>query len=430
MMVYVPEDVVENVEPLRKYLYFFATDSNYDETPQYKLASLDSPSPKNEVHIKDIVNAANEPMLVCKENGHIIMVNPRVTDLFGFSESEIIGKELKLLFKSDLDVKKKGTEMIQAIKKNAETFPAKISISSAHGMIVATIQDASQEEQYKQVVQEQKETNEKLLSTMFPAPVADRIIQGEHNIAESFPDVTCFKSELVGFRGISSEMSALDLVQLLNACVSALDDLCDQHGLIKIKSSGDDYLCVGGVHSHERDHAQIVIQFANDAIQEIHDVSPQLTLRVGIHTGPITAGVIGKNRQTYDVWGNTVETTVLICKTGLSGRIQCSRETFDRVHELYRFEERQVDQIKVYVITEDEVERPPSIISNYSNANTEDDWTRPITQPPSPSSFIRATTPLSRPITPTMMNTLIQPSPARKGSSLPPIEKPPQKKPE
>lgn len=318
---------------------------------------------------------------------------------------------------------------LQAIKKNEDTLHMTASISNDSKISTIILHDATQEDLYKSQIQVERQTNEKLLSTMFPYPIMDRIIQGETNIAEAFPDVTCCKIELVGFQGMSEEMSALDIVQLLNACVNEFDDLAEEHSLVKIKSSGTDYLCIGGLHSHERDHAQHVIQFAIEALHAITEVSQQLSLRIGIHSGAVTAGVIGKHRQSYDVWGETVDFTNRMCVMAPTGRIQCSHETYARTHDVYQFEE--TEHQGYLVMLEHDENREQSIASPLSTSSPtieEQDSVsiRPITQPPSPtsSSFLRATSPLPRPITPNknmVTPEVMMKQPIRR--ALPPIEK-------
>jgi len=128
--------------------------------------------------------------------------------------------------------------------------------------------------------------------------------QGEQTIADSYADVTILFADLVGFTPLAFHTSAADVVRLLNEIVSAFDVLADKHGLEKVKTSGDSYMAVAGLPTPRPDHAEAVAEFALDLLGELDQLKrvshTSVRMRVGIHTGPVVAGIIGRNKFIYD----------------------------------------------------------------------------------------------------------------------------------
>jgi sensor domain CHASE-containing protein/class 3 adenylate cyclase len=190
----------------------------------------------------------------------------------------------------------------------------------------------------------EREKAENLLLNILPASIAERLQKDSDTIADSFEEATVLFSDIVDFTRLSGEISPTELVNLLNEIFSRFDRLVEQHGLEKIKTIGDSYMVVGGLPLPRQDHAEAVAEFALDMQQEIDAVNAQqghaFMMRIGIHSGPVVAGVIGLKKFIYDLWGDTVNTASRMESHGLPGYIQVSDATYEHLKDKYVFQER------------------------------------------------------------------------------------------
>lgn len=207
-----------------------------------------------------------------------------------------------------------------------------------------------QEQAYLQELNEEKEKSERLLLNILPQAIAQRLKQGETTIADSFSDVTVMFADLVGFTKLSTHLSPAELVELLNRIFSEFDKLADRYGLEKIKTIGDAYMVVGGLPTPSENHAEAIASMAIDiqaAIAKMRTKGDQpLSIRIGINTGPVEAGVIGTKKFTYDLWGDTVNIASRMESLGVPGGIQVTVATYERLRDKYIFEERGLLQVK------------------------------------------------------------------------------------
>ena len=198
-----------------------------------------------------------------------------------------------------------------------------------------------------QLLQYEQEKSERLLLNILPRPVADRLKQSPEAIAERFEEVTVLFADIVGFTGLSAQIMPEELVNLLNQVFSLFDQLAEKHGLEKIKTIGDAYMAVAGLPMPRPDHAQAVANMALDIQREISKIADgALQVRMGIHTGPVVAGVIGRKKFSYDLWGDTVNTASRMESHGLTGHIQVTEATYERLQPHYLFERRGTIQVK------------------------------------------------------------------------------------
>jgi class 3 adenylate cyclase len=196
----------------------------------------------------------------------------------------------------------------------------------------------------------ERERSERLLLNVLPAPIAARLKQGEEVIADGFPEVTVLFADLVDFTRRSQETTPERVVRVLDDLFSALDQLAERHGLEKIKTVGDAYMAVGGLPEPRPDHAQAVAEMALEVREEVaRHLDPggePLAVRIGIDTGPVVAGVIGRRKFSYDLWGDTVNTASRMESQGVAGCIQVTDRTYRRLRDRYRFERRGPVQVK------------------------------------------------------------------------------------
>ena len=188
-------------------------------------------------------------------------------------------------------------------------------------------------------LQAERAKSEQLLLNILPKPIAERIKNGESNIADSHPDVTVLVANLVGFTTLAAHIVPEQVVQLLNEVFSAFDLLVENLGLEKIKTIGDAYMVAGGLTIPRSDHVEAIAELSLNFQEEIDRINIQydtsIRLRIGIATGPVVAGVIGRQRFAYDLWGNTVNLACRLESTGEAGKIQIAESTHERLINKY-----------------------------------------------------------------------------------------------
>ena len=192
--------------------------------------------------------------------------------------------------------------------------------------------------------------NERLLLNILPEPIAQRLRVGESLIADRFDDVTLMFADIVEFTRLSSTMSPTELVGVLNEVFTAFDVLVDAYGLEKIKTIGDAYMVVGGIPEASEDHTERVASMALELAAAVADIDAAARLgiqfRIGIHCGPVVAGVIGTKKFIYDVWGDTVNFASRMESHGIAGRIQVSHAVKERLEGAFDTEPRGLIDIK------------------------------------------------------------------------------------
>lgn len=193
-------------------------------------------------------------------------------------------------------------------------------------------------------LQHQQLMSDQLLLNMLPPPIADRLKQGQSIIADSFDEATVMFADIVGFTELSARIDPAELVQWLNQIFSVFDELADRYGLEKIKTIGDAYLVVGGLPHPSADHVTAIANMGLDMLKASQqfctpDQQP-LHLRIGIHTGPVVAGVIGTRKLNYDIWGDTVNIASRMESQGSTGRIQVSEAVYECLKSNYQLHAR------------------------------------------------------------------------------------------
>jgi len=183
-----------------------------------------------------------------------------------------------------------------------------------------------------------------LLLNVLPAAIAERLKTRPGRIAERFDPVTVLFADVVGFTPLASRMEPEQLVELLDDVFTRFDALAERLGLEKIKTIGDAYLVVGGLPAPRSDHAQAVADMALGMLRALVDVRERsglaLDLRIGMHTGPVVAGVIGTHKFAYDLWGDAVNIAARMESHGAAGSIQVSADTAVLLQREFILEER------------------------------------------------------------------------------------------
>jgi adenylate cyclase len=174
------------------------------------------------------------------------------------------------------------------------------------------------------------ERTESLLLNILPASIALRLKTHGGTIADGFANVTVLFADIVGFTKMSAHLEPARVVAILNELFCSFDDLAGRFGLEKIKTVGDCYMVAGGLPEPRADHADAVAAMGLAMLEVVRELNTQrgeaLEIRVGIHSGPVVAGVIGKRKFIYDMWGDTVNTASRMESCGVPGAIQVSDE--------------------------------------------------------------------------------------------------------
>ncbi|KAL9657039.1 hypothetical protein ABK040_014587 [Willaertia magna] len=382
MFNYVPVDTIENTPVLRDYILLYDMNIDKDETEE---DSYDTS--------KAIMNIASEAILITNENGVIVENNATALKIFNKELSDIIGLSISLLYDSQENIPQIIKELVIEHKKSSsstsrsfecnckrktELFP---SLSSVHtiqgkgGKVLCSffIKDITYEKKNIDLLEKEKKNSENLMNNILPKRVANRLMSGEQCIAEQFDSVTALFSDVVGFTEAASKMSAYDLVMMLNQIVGAFDNITEKYGVHKIKTIGDAYFGVTGLNM-EPNHVEQMVRFAIEMINALAEYNiskrkqlenegikeyKELKIRIGINTGRAVAGVIGTKKFAYDLWGDTINVASRMESNSLPGRIQLSRVSYERVHDMWKFEEREIEvkgkgNMKTYLLIHDE----------------------------------------------------------------------------
>lgn len=190
----------------------------------------------------------------------------------------------------------------------------------------------------------EQDRSEQLLLNILPAPIAHQLRHGRTTIAESQPAVTILFADIVGFTPLAEGIGPDLLVELLNDVFSAFDELADAAGLEKIKTVGDAYMVAGGTPAPRPDHLAAVLDMAlrmGDAAARVGARYGQvLQLRIGIDSGPVVAGVIGRRKFSYDLWGDAVNTASRMESHGMPGRVHVTERVARAAQHHFEFEPR------------------------------------------------------------------------------------------
>jgi adenylate cyclase len=360
-------------------------------------ASAENSLRESETKYRELVENANSIILKIDTEGNITFFNEFAQKFFGYREEEILGKnavgtilpqtdtagnDLAVLLRNMLNNPEEyTTNENESIQRNgarvwvswankplfdaAGKFAGLLAIGTdITGRRRAEIALHKLNEELESRVEErtnalnatlsalrvQQQQSERLLLNILPEEIANRLKQGDSTIADTFADVTVLFADIVGFTQLSARVSPTELVALLNDIFSSFDNLAERHGLEKIKTIGDAYMVVGGLPIIRPDHAEAIAEMALDMQEAIIDFSnthnQDLSIRIGINTGPVVAGVIGIKKFIYDLWGDTVNTASRMESHGKPGSIQVTSTTYHKLQDKYVFESRGAIEVK------------------------------------------------------------------------------------
>ena len=275
----------------------------------------------------------------------IVMLDAEILDKINNFDQQSQALSNKLIDLADTEKKRANL----AITRTSYTATVLLIVAVIVALIAAVIIAQQFASSLRTAAIEQAKS-ERLLLNILPEPIAKRLKREEHTIADHFAEVTVLFADIVGFTELAAQTSPIELVEILNEIFSEFDQLVDAHSLEKIKTIGDAYMVVGGLPMPMANHAEAIAQMALDMQAVIEQFCQEtgkfFSIRIGINTGPVIAGIIGRKKFIYDLWGDTVNIASRMESHGLPGNIQVTEETYKRLKYCYWFEDRGPIQVK------------------------------------------------------------------------------------
>ncbi|CAH0999711.1 hypothetical protein LEM8419_01011 [Neolewinella maritima] len=219
-------------------------------------------------------------------------------------------------------------------------------------------------EKNSRIEEEQKRSNDLLLNIL-PSSVAKELKDSGKATARRFEEATVFFSDFVGFSKIASRTEPEELVRMLDETFRAFDEITARHGLEKIKTIGDAYMCVCGLPEPDPDHAAKTVRAALE-MQEYLKKKQLFTARIGIHSGEVVAGVVGQHKFAYDIWGDTVNQAARLEAAGTPGEVTVSQATCDRLDKRFQcthtgtFDAKNIGMMDRYSVKDIRLTKNPS----------------------------------------------------------------------
>ena len=322
---------------------------------------------ESEERYRDLFENASDLIQCVTAEGDFVYVNRAWQETLGYSDIEIT--KLTLFDVIHPDSQRDCLAMYQRVRRGEKIDRIETKFITKNGKVISLegninckfvegkpvitrgiFRDITQRLETEAALRHQREQSEQLLLNILPSPIADRLKEQPGTIADSLAEVTVMFADIVGFTELSAHSSPTEMVELLNVIFSEFDQLADLHKLEKIKTIGDAYMVVGGLPKPQLNHAQAIAEMALDMQATIAEFCDQtgkdLSIRIGINTGPVVAGVIGIKKFAYDLWGDTVNTASRMESHGAAGRIQVTDSTYRRLKKQYLFEDRGLIQVK------------------------------------------------------------------------------------
>jgi adenylate cyclase len=278
---------------------------------------------------------------------------------FGF---EIEKKESQIKLQES-DIKR------QKLAKNS----AMAGVASFALIAVIIFRNYKQKVKVNKILDKQKDEIEGLLLNILPAEVAKELQVEGHAEPKFYESATVLFTDFKGFTKLADEMTPQQVIEELSTCFVAFDDIIDKYGVEKIKTIGDSYMCVGGLPISNKTHPFDVIKAALDmqAFINKHNAEraaeglPAWEIRIGVHTGSLVAGVVGKKKYAYDIWGSTVNIASRMESNGEPGKINISDATYKIIKDQYacryrgKISAKNIGEIDMYFVERDGIVNEP-----------------------------------------------------------------------
>ncbi|NES19131.1 MAG: response regulator [Symploca sp. SIO3E6] len=286
----------------------------------------------------------------------LILLDIRMPEIDGYEVCEQLKaseqtKEIPIIFLSALNetLDKVKAFSVGGVDYISKPFhPEEVLARVENHLTIGRLQKQLQEQNAR--LHQEQEKSERLLLNILPEAIAQQLKQDTSPIAEQFDEATVMFADIVGFTPLADGMSPHELVNLLNQIFSTFDELTQKHSLEKIKTIGDAYMVVGGLPRLRLDHAEAIADMALDLQQVITkfgvNQKQPFQMRIGINTGSVVAGVIGKKKFSYDLWGDAVNVASRMESSGVPGYIQVTAATYECLKGKYLLEKRGAIMVK------------------------------------------------------------------------------------
>eukprot|EP01116_Phalansterium_solitarium_P017037 TRINITY_DN4101_c1_g1_i1.p1 TRINITY_DN4101_c1_g1~~TRINITY_DN4101_c1_g1_i1.p1 ORF type:complete len:1696 (-),score=422.37 TRINITY_DN4101_c1_g1_i1:277-5364(-) len=370
MLLMIPVDVIDATATLRDYLCSTKVASSQER--------LRSAFEESVARHQSILNSSVDAIVVMSANCIVEVFNPAAETLFGFKAHEVLGQNVSILMPPvsaamhDAVVQRylatgvshiigRSRDLV-ARRKDGTEFPISLSLTtgtiSGSVFFTAHMHDITAARKAEQAILYEKARSEKLLQSLLPEAIADRLkdyiasrAEERPLIAEAYREVTVLFADIVNFTNTAAGLKAPELIYMLNKLFSGWDEITTKYDVEKIKTIGDCYMCAVGVPRRSLDHADKMINFAIEMLAYLEEFNKtslvKLNIRIGIHSGPVIAGVLGNKKMCFDIWGDAVNVASRMESTGVAGKIQISDATYQLLEKSeFIFEERGRVEVK------------------------------------------------------------------------------------
>ncbi|MEP7322547.1 MAG: adenylate/guanylate cyclase domain-containing protein [Saprospiraceae bacterium] len=306
-----------------------------------------------------ICSSKNDAIITSDESKRILFWNKGAEYIFGYSSEEAIGQPLTLIIPHELHQRHdKGIERmnqrkkphvlgkvleLKAVKKGGEEFPIELTLGSwdndGKRYYSGIIRDITEKKKAELIILDEKKKSDELLLNILPKPIADELKSKGKATTKRYQNVTILFTDFKDFTLLASAITPNKLVKELNDIFSHFDDILETFQIEKIKTIGDAYFAACGLPQKNKNHAFHCIEAVKQMFKYLEDRNIknkiQWNMRVGIHSGPVVAGVVSKKKYAYDLFGDTVNTASRMESNGEVGKINISETTYELIKEKY-----------------------------------------------------------------------------------------------
>ncbi|HPH81416.1 MAG TPA: adenylate/guanylate cyclase domain-containing protein [Flavobacteriales bacterium] len=330
----------------------YSAQKDYTSAIQAFLKALDIARPVNFItEIKDIYEGLSTAYSAKREYENAFTYQTLLLQVKDTIYNVNTDKKLGMLqFAFDLEKKESEINLLTKDKEiqQKEISRQKIVRNSFIGGFIIVLLFAGIFFKQRNRIGKEKKRSDELLLNILPEEVAEELKEKGEAEARLIEDVTVLFTDFKGFTAMSEKLSPKDLVRDIHECFSAFDHIMEKYGIEKIKTIGDAYMAAGGIPVECPNHAVNIIKaafeirefIAEGKARKIENNLPFFEIRIGIHSGPVVAGIVGVKKFAYDIWGDTVNTASRMESSGEPGKVNISSTTYAKVKDSFSCEYR------------------------------------------------------------------------------------------